>query len=348
MAYTQQLREQLVVLVCEALQRLQPARLSWGTGAVEFPMSRRLPQDGRIVMADNPAGSVDRTVPVLRVAAADGRLLAVLFGCACHNATLTGSDNVIAGDYAGFAQEVIERQHADSLALFLSGCGADANPSPRGSMELARQHGERLAREVDRVLNGPLTPLTGPLVTTFREVALPLQALSREEITERMQWPSAEAVMARQMLTVLEQGGQLPATYRAPLAVWQFSRPDPGRSAGRACRRICDAAAPDAGHRPTVGGRIQQRLLWLPPHGTGGGARVDTKRLESRSGCGGQTCRGRLGSSHRMSRRSSCARRGNWRWKQVGRCLTMRRRLLHRIPCVKKNVRIPLRDGVKP
>jgi hypothetical protein len=221
-AYTQQLREQLVVLVCEALQRLQPARLTWGTGAVEFPMSRRLPQDGRIVMADNPAGPVDRTVPVLRVVAADGRLLAVLFGCACHNATLTGSDNVIAGDYAGFAQEVIERQHADSLALFLSGCGADANPSPRGSMALARQHGERLAREVDRVLNGPLTPLTGNLVTTFREVALPLQTLSREEITERVQFPSAEAVMARQMLAVLEQGGQLPTTYRAPLAVWQF------------------------------------------------------------------------------------------------------------------------------
>ena len=28
--------------------------------------------------------------------------------------------------------------------------------------------------------------------------------------------------MARQMLAVLDQGGQLPTSYRAPLAVWQF------------------------------------------------------------------------------------------------------------------------------
>ena len=68
-------------------------------------------------------------------------MLAVLFGCACHNTTLTGRDNVIAGDYAGFAQEMIEREHGEAMALFMSGCGADANPSPRGSMELARQHG---------------------------------------------------------------------------------------------------------------------------------------------------------------------------------------------------------------
>ncbi|MHB8954160.1 MAG: neutral/alkaline non-lysosomal ceramidase N-terminal domain-containing protein [Pirellulaceae bacterium] len=221
-AYTHQLREQLVTLVCDALRELQPARLAWGAGEVEFPTNRRLPQDGRIVMADNPAGSTDRSVPVLRVQAADGRILAVLFGCACHNATLTGRDNVVAGDYAGFAQEMIEQRHRDALALFMSGCGADANPSPRGSMELARQHGERLMQEVDRVLSGPLMPLTGDLATTLHHVALPLQTLTRDQVAERTSWPSAEAVMAQQMLALLDRGEQLPTTYRAPLAVWQF------------------------------------------------------------------------------------------------------------------------------
>jgi len=80
-------------------------------------------------MADNPAGPTDRSVPVMRVQAAERRLLAVLFGCACHNTTLTGRDNVIAGDYAGFAQEMIERDYGEAMALFMSGCGADANPS---------------------------------------------------------------------------------------------------------------------------------------------------------------------------------------------------------------------------
>ncbi len=147
-AYTRTLQDQLVQLVCDALARLEPARLSWGAGRVDFPMNRRLPQSGRIVMSDNPAGSTDRSVPVLRIDAPDGTLRGVVFGCACHNATLTGRDNVIAGDYAGFAQEYLEQQHPAAQAMFMSGCGADANPSPRGSLELARRHGATLGGEV--------------------------------------------------------------------------------------------------------------------------------------------------------------------------------------------------------
>ncbi len=220
--YTEQLKDALVGLVESALATMQPAQLAWGAGRVDFPANRRLPQGGRVVMADNPAGPTDRRVPVLRIQAPDGRLRAVLFGCACHNTTLTGRDNVIAGDYAGFAQEAIERQHEGVTALFLSGCGADANPSPRGTMALARQHGETLAREVGRVLEGELAPVRGDLTTALRYVALPLQQLSREEIVARTRCPSAEAIMAHQMLAVLDDGGQLPTSYRAPLAVWQF------------------------------------------------------------------------------------------------------------------------------
>ena len=152
----------------------------------------------------------------------DGQLLAVLFGCACHNTTLTGRDNVIAGDYAGFAQEQLEATRPGTQAMFLSGCGADANPSPRGSLELARQHGATLAQEVERVLKSDLLPLDGNLVTTLEYAELPLQELSREAIQERTSWPSAEAVMAGQMLRVLDQGGSLPNHYRAPFAVWQL------------------------------------------------------------------------------------------------------------------------------
>jgi putative CocE/NonD family hydrolase len=221
-AYTRRLQDQLVGLVEQSLAQLQPAQLAWGAGQVGFPTNRRLSQNGRVVMADNPAGVTDRTVPVLRVQAADGPMLAVLFGCACHNTTLTGRDNVIAGDYAGCAQETLERRHAASLALFVSGCGADANPSPRGSMDLARQHGETLAAEVDRVLSGELAAVSGDLVTTLRYVDLPLQQLRRDELAARASWPTAEASMARQMLAVLDRGEQLPTAYRAPVAVWQF------------------------------------------------------------------------------------------------------------------------------
>lgn len=81
-------------------------------------------------MADNLSGPADRSVPVLRIDAPDGTLRAVLFGCACHNTSLTGRDNAIAGDYAGFAQEFVQSRRPGVQAMFVSGCGADATPTP--------------------------------------------------------------------------------------------------------------------------------------------------------------------------------------------------------------------------
>jgi len=252
--YTRQLQGQLVQLVCDALSRLEPARLAWGAGQVDFPMNRRLPRDGRIVMSDNPAGPADRSVPVLRVDAPDGTLRCVLFGCACHNATLTGRDNVIAGDYAGFAQQYLEQQHPRAQAMFMSGCGADANPSPRGSLEIARRHGATLGGEVDRVLGTPLKPIQGNLSTAYRGVELPLQVLSRPEVEARSRLPSAESVMARHMLRVLDSGETLPRNYRAPLAVWQF---------GNALTLVALPAEPVADYAALVGRLLGPDNLWV-------------------------------------------------------------------------------------
>ena len=177
-AYTKELQDKLVTLVEAALIDLAPAALAYGAGAVDFPMSRRLPQDGQVVMADSPAGAVDRSVPVMVVRGLDGSARALLFGCACHNTALTGADNVIAGDYAGFAQAQLEQEQPGVQAMFMSGCGGDANPSPRGSMDLAVAHGGALAAEVRRVAAGTLLELPGVLETHFEEIDLPLQVLT--------------------------------------------------------------------------------------------------------------------------------------------------------------------------
>ncbi len=253
-AYTRQLQGQLVQLVCDALARLEPARLARGAGRVDFPMNRRLPRGGRIVMSDNPAGPTDRSVPVLRVDAPDGTLRCVLFGCACHNTTLTGRDNVIAGDYAGFAQQYLEQQHPRAQAMFMAGCGADANPSPRGSLEIARRHGATLGGEVDRVLGTPLKPIQGDLSTAYRGVELPLQVLSRAEVEARSRLPSAESVMARHMLRLLDGGETLPRTYPAPLAVWQF---------GDALTLVALPAEPVADYAALVGRLLGPDNLWV-------------------------------------------------------------------------------------
>ena len=253
-AYTRALQDKLVALVQDALAALEPAQLSWGRGEVPFPMSRRLRRDGRITMADNPGGTVDRSVPVLYARTPDGEHLAVLFGTACHNATLTGADNVVAGDFAGFAQSYLEARFRGARAMFMSGCGADANPSPRGSMALARRHGATLGTEVARIVDESLTTVQGNLTTKYEMVDLPLQSLSKADIQERAKLPSAEAVMARHMLRVLETGETLPENYAAPVALWQF---------GEAFSLVALPAEPVADYVHLIEAALPRRPLWI-------------------------------------------------------------------------------------
>ena len=222
-AYTRRLQDQLVDLVERALTDLKPARLSWATGRTKVPTSRRLPRPEGVIMSPDPAAPVDDAVPVLRVDSPEGSPLAVVFGCSCH-AVAAGFQNAISADYPGYARAVIEASHPGATAMFLAGCGGDANPEPRGTIEQARTHGEALGKEVCRVLDGPLTPVVGPLRVAYAQVDLPLQQLSREQIEGYRDRPNFQAWQARHMLEVLDAGERLPTRYTAPVAVWRFGK----------------------------------------------------------------------------------------------------------------------------
>jgi hypothetical protein len=222
--YTRDLQDKVVEAVAAAAGRLEPARLSWGTGVVHFVMNRREFTPSGIILGTNPRGLADRSVPVLRVESPEGKPLAVLFGAAAHNTTL-GADNYrISGDYAGYAQAHVEGKFPGAQAMFVLGCAGDANPYPRGTFELARKHGEALGEEVGRVLGGKLRPVAGPLRTAFARADLPLQTdLTREELQKlAADKRNAKSTGAGQLLARLDRGEKLPTHYTAPLAVWQF------------------------------------------------------------------------------------------------------------------------------
>lgn len=224
-AYTRGLMDQLVSLAEQASRQLAPAKLSWGVGVVQFVMNRRqFTPDRGVILGVNPRGLADRSVPVLRIDGEDGRLRAVLFGCACHGTTLGAQDYLVSGDYAGHAQRLIQQQHPGATALFLLGCAGDANPYPRGSYALAEQHGRELATEVQRVLSQPLAPVNGPLRIAFGEVTLPLAAPPPKEELEKLAAGRGGTMpwVAQQMLERLSRGQTLPRSYTAPLAVWQL------------------------------------------------------------------------------------------------------------------------------
>ena len=227
-AYTQRLWNQLADMAADALARMQPARLSWGVGQVDFVQNRRaFDSDGKYRgMAANPEGHTDRTVPVLRIDGADGRLRAVVFGCACHSVTLGGTSNVLSGDYPNYARQAIERQYPGIETLFVQGCGADANPEPRSTkdqLEWVRRHGEALGAEVCRVLTDELDPIRGPLRLEFRRVDLPLEPVpARARLGHLAQGPGWVSHNPPRLLAAPPSGETIPTHYPTPVALWQF------------------------------------------------------------------------------------------------------------------------------
>ncbi len=225
--YTEWFSDRVVGVVKEAIAaEPQPSVLTRGLGVAHFVMNRREVTDQGVILGVNPRGPADRSVPVLKFTSPDGKeLIAVVFQAAAHNTTLGGKFYQICGDYAGFSQQYVQEKYPGTQAMFMLGCAGDANPYPRGTLELARQHGEALGAEVCRVLEeGKLTPVAGPLRTELKWVDLPLQSLgSKKEIRKlamgRGGW---RQFVAGKMMEFHESGETAATKYTAPFALWKF------------------------------------------------------------------------------------------------------------------------------
>src|SRR5262249_14985851 len=110
-------------------------------------------------------------------------------------------------------------------ALFVTGLAGDANPNPRGTYKIAYEHGDALAKEVDRLLTTKLVPINGPLKTAFGEAALPLAPPPSPAELERLvatKGNSPRKSMAEQILLMQKRGEKIPTEYKCPIEVWQF------------------------------------------------------------------------------------------------------------------------------
>lgn len=224
--YTRILLDQMVDVIGDSIKQLAPAELTFAQGLAGFAVNRRraTPEKRHL------PGPVDHDVPVLSVRDMKGSLRVVAFGYACHATTLSGY--LINGDYAGFAQAEIEKAHPGAIALFVAGCGADANPLPRirgaisaEAINLAATYGRILAAAVGLVLQSEMKRLDGPLKTAWQYVDLPFGRLpTREQLKAKLE-TAADAFGRRQfsyLISVLDRDGKLPERYSYPVQVWQF------------------------------------------------------------------------------------------------------------------------------
>lgn len=214
-ASTRRIEGQVVDVVGQALAALRPAVLRTGQGRATFAANRRTDF--------SPDGPVDHSVPVLYAEGADGAPIGMLFGYACHNTTLQAESVQFHGDYAGVAQADLERRHPGTTAMFIAGCGADANPKPRGTLVLVEQHGRSLADAVDATL-AAASPVTGRLRTAFAEASL-AYAPAPETLAWKTRLQDDNVYVqrhARLMLDMLASDGHLPTAEPAPVHVVRF------------------------------------------------------------------------------------------------------------------------------
>ncbi|HTV70879.1 MAG TPA: neutral/alkaline non-lysosomal ceramidase N-terminal domain-containing protein [Rhizobiaceae bacterium] len=181
-AYMAALETAAVEALDRAWDARRPAEFSFGVG-----------RDARIARNRRRAdGPTDPSLPVLDIVGTDGSPIATLLAYACHPVVLGADNRLWTADYPGFTRAAIEGARQGTVALFLTGCTADANNghSAHASISLDADAertfaaAERIGRHIaSEALAAPLVPAGGGAAICSKMVEL---AFERRE-TESMQ-----------------------------------------------------------------------------------------------------------------------------------------------------------------
>jgi hypothetical protein len=128
-AYLERLEDACVAAIDKAAVARRPAYMTvaWGSDP-GIARNRR-----------HSGGTVDSTLPLLRIRDEDGTMLAVVTAYACHPVVLAADNLLWTADYPHFVRAALEDAYPGAVALFLTGCVGDANTghSAQASITLA-------------------------------------------------------------------------------------------------------------------------------------------------------------------------------------------------------------------
>jgi hypothetical protein len=122
--------EQIFNVIKAAKEKLQPARIGYGTGVSYINVNRNIidRKTNKWWEGPNYDGPSDKTVAVIKFETANGEPIAVYYNYACH-AVVTGNTDMLSGDYPGATSRYIEDSLDDRIvALFSTGAQGDQNP----------------------------------------------------------------------------------------------------------------------------------------------------------------------------------------------------------------------------
>ena len=194
-AYEDVLCRKVAGAIAMAARDLMPASLSHGRAPVRIGHNRREMRDGRIVLGHHPTGPEAPWVDVLRIDAASGEPMAVVFATAAHPVNLNALS--ISAEFPGYAAEFVRENLA--MPLFLQGCCGDINCSPKdGTFEGSALLGTRLgAATLTAALHAEAVNGDG-LAVDNRIVELPLMLPDVDEAEHALSDAEASLQRARE------------------------------------------------------------------------------------------------------------------------------------------------------
>ncbi len=136
----------LVSAIAQAADRLQPARIGFGSGACRVNVNRDQQGENGWWLGRNDDGFADPFVGVIRIDNLQGQPLAVLFNYAVQSSVTedyqpASQGKQLSADLAGSTAGYIEK-HADAVALFLVGAAGDQAPIFQAMQTVVKQSGK--------------------------------------------------------------------------------------------------------------------------------------------------------------------------------------------------------------
>jgi neutral ceramidase len=189
-AFTENLKTQLVQVVRSALDKTIPVRIQLGLGSSPVGVNRReLSSDPagnpKIVLGRNPAIPIDREVQVVKVVSTETEATAaVLFDYGTHSTSLGPQNYLISGDVHGLAEQFVERYLGNAVvAPGFAGASGNVDPWYRVLPEFRTTNGwipepvlqgTMLGEEVIHAMeDAPKQDLGGTVSTSFKTLILP-------------------------------------------------------------------------------------------------------------------------------------------------------------------------------
>jgi hypothetical protein len=127
-AYAKLVEDAVVQGAKEAKSKLEPARLTMGTGIAFANINRRAKDvDGKVSLGLNPDGPTDRQIGVMRLERPDGKPIAVVANYAMHGTVMSGANLQISGDAPGVVAAYVEEK-VGAPVLYVNGAAGNMAP----------------------------------------------------------------------------------------------------------------------------------------------------------------------------------------------------------------------------